>query len=151
MGVLSTYLSLRHLETWMCNISAITKRIWHVILKKEAVMLQQGQTSPWNRVTTSSYAESTRWECQGRTVCVANGEEEASFDSKSLHGDFKESMSLLSWKRIQLNFLSKENWVIPSFRLHKYHLCTAYYAHHLFSRYHNVFRAALRERNFNIR
>lgn len=33
-------------------------------------------------------------------------------------------------------------------QLHKYHLCTVY---HLFSRYHNIFRAPLRERNFNIR
>ena len=43
------------------------------------------------------------------------------------------------------SFISVRVW------LHKYHLCTVYYAHHLFSRYHNIFRAVLRERNFNIR
>jgi hypothetical protein len=77
-------------------------------------------------------------------------------ESKSLHGVYFFLSHVFAFSKmypIEFPLKGKRNdsFISVSPELHKYHLGTVYYAHHLFSRYHNVFWAALRERNFNIR
>ena len=82
--------------------------------------------------------------------------EEIGLESKSLKGfkkKKKHDFAFLKMYPIEFPFKRelKDSFISVRAWLHKYHLCTVYYAHHLFSRYHNIFRAVLRKRNFNIR